>query len=254
MSLDAWLVPGPLHAVVGSCLLLVLLQARSRTVVRKLRWVIMAWALWLWVASTPAVGNLWVRHLETRYPAVALDTLTPDASAQIIVLASGQLSRPDGSAHPVLDIDGWERLYAGIAAWKQLRGRLILVGGPGHGETDALAQLMRRVALEAGVPDIAILAIGGTRRTREDLQAVHQALQGTSGPRWLVTSALHMPRALALALSQGWQPQPLPCAPRHLSSPTWRAWLPDNGAPTLWRSGLHEALGLLAGRLWGGTD
>jgi uncharacterized SAM-binding protein YcdF (DUF218 family) len=239
-----WLVPGPLHAVLA--LLLVLWLAR-RTRPRLPMWsraVLLLLTIWTWLSATPLLGNQLVAHLEHRHPPVALEALVRDERAYIVVLASGQMFRPDGQAAPVLDADGWERLRAGIAVWRRVGGRLVFAGGPGQGPHDSFAALMREAALEAGVPEQAILMAAGSRTTYEDLRAVAAVMPSTSsGPRWLVTSALHMPRAIAVSQALALNMHGFPCGFRHLASPTWRAWLPDNGDAALWRDGLHEWLG-----------
>ena len=247
-----WLIPGPLHAVVAM-LLLVWLAGRARPSLGACwRWTLVLVALWTWLAATPALGNLMVSHLERQHPPVPPQQRNRAANGQVIVLASGQLHRPDGRADPVLDADGWERLRAGIALWRDVGGQLVLAGGPGQGEHDSFAALMRRTALEAGIPDHAILMAAGSHNTYGDLRAVAAVLDGSpAGSRWLVTSALHMPRALATAQALNLQLRPFPCGFRHLSSPAWRAWLPDNGDATLWRDGLHEWPGLVVYRLRG---
>lgn len=256
MSLVDWLVPGPLHAVVGVGVAAWLLQQRRRARPGRWRGWVLLWLAWTWIGATPALGNLLVQALENRHPVLDLDRLVRDESAQIVVLASGQMFRPGGRIDPVLDADGWERLRAGIALWRRTGGVLVLAGGPGSGPTDSFAGLMRRVALDAGVPETAIRTAGGSRNTYEDLRAAAAALPTPSagvpaGPRYLVTSAMHMPRAMATAQRLGWQVRAVPCGPRQIERPSWRAWLPDNGDPLLWRDGLHEWIGLLVYR-WRG--
>lgn len=247
-----WLVTGPLHALLALCLALWLSSRVRPRVAPGARLVLWGLVVWAWLCATPAIGNLLVRSLETEHPAVPLHGLARDERALIVVLASGQMFRPDGRAAPVLDADGWERLRAGIALWRQVGGRLVVAGGPGQGADDSFAGLMRRTALEAGLPADAIVMATGSRSTFEDLVAVGRMVHGApAGSRWLVTSALHMPRAWSTARALGLDLRPFPCGFRHLQSPTWRAWLPDNGDATLWRDGLHEWVGSAVYRLRG---
>lgn len=249
-----WLIPGPLHAVVLAVVVVVLLHQRRLRAPRWLRaggWLAL---LWIWLASTPAIGNFFVRALENQHPAVELSTLKAQPTGAVVVLASGQMFRPDGTPSPVLDADGWERLLAGVALWRQVGGQLILAGGPGSAPHDSLAQVMRRIALDAGVPAEAILVAGGGRNTHEDLRAAQVAWAGLGrqgASPWLVTSALHMPRAMGVAAALGFELRAAPCGFRHLRPPTWRAWWPDNGDAVLWRDGLHEWVGMAVYR-WRG--
>jgi uncharacterized SAM-binding protein YcdF (DUF218 family) len=201
-----WLIPGPLHAVlVGAVLVLWLHRRRGRASVNARRLSLLALA-WLWIGATPALGNLLVQALENRHPAVDIQAPSPGRSTPVVlVLASGQMFKPDGRISLALDADGWERMLAGIALWRQVGGTLLLAGGPGEGATDSLAHLMRRVALDAGVPEAAIVTAGGGRNTYEDLRSAAARLrsQPPDGVVWLVTSALHMPRAVATTNSLG---------------------------------------------------
>jgi uncharacterized SAM-binding protein YcdF (DUF218 family) len=259
-----WLIPGPGHAVIV-CLVLVLWLHRPRLRASRLARLTSLVALcWIWLASTPALGNLLVRALEDRYPAVDVQQKDVRPDGWVVVLASGQMFKPDGTAAPILDSDGWERLLAGVALWRRVGGTLVLAGGPGHGQADSLAQVMRRIAMDAGVPANAIMTAGGGRNTYEDLRAAAGVIKARSGEAvqagptlvqplpWLVTSALHMPRSVATAAAMGLQVRPAPCGFRQLRPATWRAWLPDNGDPALWRDGLHEWLDSMTPGRWAG--
>lgn len=246
-----WLIPGPAHAALALLLAWLLARRFRARLPRGVPGLIALLLAWTWITATPALGNLLVRQLEARHPAVDVERLVPDAAGRIVVLASGQMFRPDGRVAHVLDDDGWERLRAGIALWRRVGGQLVLVGGPGSGASDSFAQLMQREALAAGVPANAIRPVGGSRSTVEDLRVASRALQPDGSRTWLVTSALHMPRAAATARGLGLDWQPFPCGWRQLEKPSWRAWLPDSGDPSLWRDGLHEAIGLIVYRIRG---
>jgi uncharacterized SAM-binding protein YcdF (DUF218 family) len=251
MRLADALVPGPLHALVAVLAVLWLLTRPRLRAPRWLRLAVTVWAALTWTLATPALGNLLVRLLEGQHPEVESTALQQDETGAVVVLASGQMFQGDGSLDPVLDASGWARLRAGIELWHRVGGRLVVVGGPGSGASGSMAGAMRRAALAAGVPDAAVLALGGSRNTYEDLLAVAHGLGPAPGPRWLVTSAIHMPRAARVAAALGLRVVPAPCDYRQLRRPGWRAWLPDNGAPLLWRDALHELLGQAAYRARG---
>ncbi|HSN22438.1 MAG TPA: YdcF family protein [Usitatibacter sp.] len=210
-----------------------------------------ALAAWSWIFSSPGIANLLVARLEGPPPAPR--AASPDARALIVVLGSGNLAAADGSGPPRLDAHGWERLREGIRLRGETGGTLLLTGGPG-GERESIAALMRAVALESGVPPAAVMTAPRSRNTWEDLSQSAPLIRTHRGPAWLVTSAIHMPRALAVAARLGLRLEPRPCDFRQIAAPTWRAWLPDDGGPRLWSLALHELAGLRYYRWRGWAD
>lgn len=251
-------IPGPLHSLVALALALGLVRRVHSLRARALKLLLVAWLICNWVLATPSLGSIAAQRLENQYPSVPIAAQKPNADGAIIVLASGQLYRADGTPQPLLNDRGWARLRAAAALWRQIGGQVIVVGGPGYGIDDSLAGQMKRALSEEGIPENQILAIGGSRNTQEDLAAVSRALghieQPTRGPYWLVTSALHMPRSASVAQALGLPITPYPCDFRQLRQPTWRAWLPGNAPPLLWRDVLHESIGLIVYEIRGWRD
>ncbi len=67
----------------------------------------------------------------------------------------------------------------------------------------------------------------------------------------LVTSALHMPRAVAVAHKLGLEVLPYPCDFRAEAPGKWQLWVPSNEGAAALEGALHEVLGLWAYR-WSG--
>ena len=128
---------------------------------------------------------------------------------------------------------------------------MLFTGGPPGDDDRSIAAEMGRVAQRLGVPADAILRSPRSRTTYEDLAQVQAVLQRHRGPIWLVTSAVHMPRARAVAAQLGLQVRPYPVAYRQIANTTWRAWLPHNGGPDRYAIALHEMVGLWIYRLRG---
>lgn len=230
---------------------------------------------WLLLGSVPAIGNLWVKALEGTPVTVAdqLDTLGPmDA---VVVPGSG--GPGVNGTRAVQHLAGYARVMAGVQTWKKTGGLLILMGGMSSTPEDSLAAVMRDMAIELGVPAEAIRIVAGSRTTQEDIQGAARVLmtqfpaerlsteglgrghdhRGGVSPRArivLVTSALHMPRTLATARRSGLDPIPVRSDFLQIARPGWRAWLPNNGAPWLFRQALHESVGLWVYRWRGWAD
>ena len=241
------LLPAPVYLVVlllGLCLWSA--ARRARRVARV--WLVLA--LWSWVFSTPALANLLVRELEGAMPSPQALPPARDERSLIVVLASGEMWSSHGQPQVRLDASGWERLYAGVRLWRATGGRLLVVGGVGS-EPATFADAMAAIARDMGVPAAAIIPVRGSSRTYEDFRAAAAVIREHDGPTWLVTSALHMPRSLAVATKLALPVMPYRCDYRQIESPTWRAALPNNGGPGLFAQVFHELLGRQYYRLRG---
>jgi uncharacterized SAM-binding protein YcdF (DUF218 family) len=200
-----------------------------------------------WVAATPGFAELGLRALEGPLPGSSShDSATParDETTLIVVLASGEMLAPTGQPEARLDIHGVERLRAAVALWRRTGGRLLMTGGPGLGADDSLASRLAELAVDLGVPSQAIDRSPGSRTTREDLLMLRDRIAGRAGPRWLVTSASHMPRALAVAQRAGLGLEPWRADYRQIRQMTWRSWWPDPQAHQRAVPVLHEWIGL----------
>ena len=211
-------------------------------VTRKRRWVraiaVAAFA-WSWILSSPAIANFPLSQLEG--PPAPLPTVSHDPGSVVVVLPSGRMYARNGEPRPQLDSAGWERLRAGIALWQRSGGKLLLAGGPRPGAS--LAEEMRDIAMQSGVPAEAIVVAPTSTTTHEDLQLLRPAIAAATGTRYLVTSALHMPRALQVGRALGLEMTPVRCDYRQLIRPTWFAWLPNNDGTRVWSGVIHEIAG-----------
>ena len=155
---------------------------------------------WLWLWSTPTFSN-WVRaSLEQRYPPAALAQL-PTADAIVVlgglVEAAAPPMRPDPNLGAAADrIWHAARLYrAGKAPRVLASGGNLPWSGIERPESSVMAELLQQF----GVPAAAILQEPDSRTTRENRDRSLPILRALGVQRiLLVTSALHMPRALAL--------------------------------------------------------
>lgn len=155
---------------------------------------------WLWLWSTPAFGD-WLRAtLEQRYPLASLDSL-PTADA--IVLLGGVMTPAAPPEQPYSNLGAAvDRVWHAARLYRAGKAPLILASGgnlPWSGadrsEAEAIADLLQQL----GVPSAAIVLDPHSRTTRENRDHSLSILRARGARRiLLVTSALHMPRALAL--------------------------------------------------------
>ena len=215
---------------------------------RRVSWILAASALlWLWLWSTPA-ASLWLRAgLEARYPPLALQAVP---SAQAIVVLGGALS-PPSAGRPWPDLSAAaDRVWHAARLFRARKAPLVLMSG---GNDPALsltpeAHAMRDFIQDLGVPSAAVLLEPDSRNTRENAQLSAALLrQRQISSVLLVTSALHMRRAMAHFKAQGLQVVPVATDHSPLAAPGLAGWLPDAGA--LYDSG-RAFKELIGQRIW----
>lgn len=207
--------------------------------------------LLVYVGSTPAVSNQLTLGLEQQYGVPTEAIAAADGHDVIIVLTGGWFHRQAQGYGPKIGNDGWERLDAAIRLQAQTGGRLLITGFPSPDGATSIARVMGEVAERNGVPHDAIQLEEAATNTYENLVFSKRLLTDETARTWLVTSAYHMPRAMAVARRLGLRLIAYPCDFRGEVRGSWRAFVPANHAPLALEKGLHEIVGLLVYRLRG---
>lgn len=199
-----WLV-----ALLG--LLTVLISRRvSPARLRWLRILSVSTLLLAYLLGTPIIARTLLGSIEAQYP--PFDPTALKRFDAIVVLSGGALGK--GSLRPSdqLTETSMERTLCGADLFARGLGhRLLLTGGDASifGEGPQEAVEMKRLALKLGVPEPAILLETRSRTTYENAVETKRLLGNAS--ILLVTSASHIPRAVALFRKQGLDVTPAPC-------------------------------------------
>jgi uncharacterized SAM-binding protein YcdF (DUF218 family) len=212
----------------------------------------------LLAASNKWVSGRLVAPLESRYPAVGGlapgEALPPALAAcrYVVVLGGGHDDSDVRPALSQLSPAARARLAEGVRLLRLLPAAKLVVSGPGATEGGPThAQVLADAAVSLGVARTRILMIDDARDTEEEAARLRELFG--EAPLALVTSAWHMPRAMALCTAQGLHA--LPCPTDYLSSHGSRWRLSDYtwDVPSLERStaAVHERLGLWWARLRG---
>jgi uncharacterized SAM-binding protein YcdF (DUF218 family) len=238
LAAEAWLLPLPL----GLILICVGLLLRLR-IHRGIAHGLIALGVTLAVAATLApVANTLLRPLETRYPAVLDASALQPAPQYVAVLGSGYFPRVGLPVTAALDAVGVVRLAEGVRLLRQLRDAQLIVSGGPHRHEPAVARGYALAATSLGVPVDSVILLDTPTDTAAEIRALHTRIGAAEV--LLVTSAAHMPRAMALARREGLQALPAPTGNLVIGS-TWSV-LPSGTSLRKSETALHEYEGLLA--------
>jgi uncharacterized SAM-binding protein YcdF (DUF218 family) len=224
--------------------------ARKRTLGLGLGWASLALLLLLGWQPLP---DALLRRLEAQHPLPAWAATTTAADWQRyagVVVLGGALEPAwvhAGNGQVALN-DAAERMTVPVALMRQNPHlRLLFTGGEGalHTSGEPEAVQARRFFESLGVSAQRMQFEAGSRTTYENA-VLAATLPGVdkSRPWLLVTSAWHMPRALATFRAAGWNVTPYPADYRTGIRTPWTEY---SLASSLWRwqIALHEWVGLL---------
>lgn len=211
-------------------------------------------ATWLWVASTPMFANWAIATLEHQYPPQSVEK-TPKADVAIVL--GGAVSQP---APPRVELDlnkSSDRILKAARLFEAGRvGHVLVTGGnpPGWPDIVPEAELIRSLLIDWGVPAASIDIAGESRNTYENALEIKSMWKETPfDSALLVTSAAHMPRAMAVFEKAG---LPVIASTTDIEAlkgvpATALRWLPDASALTLTTVAMKEWLGHIAYRARG---
>jgi uncharacterized SAM-binding protein YcdF (DUF218 family) len=187
------------------------------------------------------------RALENRYPAASSPSELTDVR-WIVVLGGGTNAVPE---RPVTAWPGEGSLYRiveGVRLHRALPVTKIVFSGYDAGNTMTSAAVGAALAKSLGVAAEAIVTEERPRTTGEEAARLKEIV---GGERFLlVTSALHMPRAMMLFTRAGMKPIAAPTGHRSGERRTLADWLqPSAGRIVLAEATWHELLGLVAASL-----
>ena len=213
----------------------------------------------LFVGTCHFASDAIVAPLETRYGALYPDTtLTQAIKAAgpppqlILVLGGGDVADARVPPNDQLNDSALSRLIEGIRLLRLLPdSRLLLSGGMPSANGECHADRLMAVAHSLGV-ERGRLEVDRTALDTEQ-EAANLARRIGKQPFVLVTSAFHMPRAMALFRHAGTSPIAAPTHHVTLDEPGvgLLEFLPESGSLSVLEWGLHEYLGLLWSKLRG---
>lgn len=195
-----------------------------------------------------------LRQLENRYAEFAPQADLKDYVG-VIVLGGGTESGHVAQAHvQPLMTDAAERLTAPVAMLRHNPHlQVVYTGGEGAwlGVGPSEAERARKYFDSMGLSPAQVRYESASRNTYENAVLTGQLPNIDKSQRWLlVTSAFHMPRAMATFAKAGWNISAYPVDFRTGTDTPWTSYTLRDGVAN-WQLLLHEWLGLLAYRVTG---
>jgi uncharacterized SAM-binding protein YcdF (DUF218 family) len=206
------------------------------------------------IATLP-FGTVLVRDLENRFPVV--DALP--ARVDGIVVLGGMIDQFVTQARGQLAVNGAvERLVAfAQLARRYPDARLIFSGGSGRlGRPEATeAAALAPYIEQFGLDPKRIVFEGESRNTYENALFTFRLAQPQPGETWiLITSAVHMPRAVGCFRKVGWRVLPYPVDFQTTGGETLDPTFDFAGGLASLNHALHNWIGLFAYWVTGRTD
>ncbi|MGE8690018.1 MAG: YdcF family protein [Achromobacter sp.] len=201
--------------------------------------------LWALFWSLPAT-SLWLGGaLESRYPHLP-PAESPTADAIVVLggnTANGRANwfLPYDKGTAIVRIDTAAELYRAGRAPK-----VLLSGGALEGDVSEARGMAHNIR-QQGVPESALILENSSRTTYENAALTEDKLKSRGiGKILLVTSALHMPRAMAAFSKQGVEAIAAPTPPQIVAPAdgSLALWLPDQRTFDASRSIIKEYAGL----------
>lgn len=204
----------------------------------------------LLAAMAPVGANALVWLVESKAPS-ALSCVRPYPRT-IVVLSGGTYRRPaSGDDFGALDAASMRRVLAAVSLWHRQPDSTLLIAGGGKGIPESM--LMAGFAESMGVPRAAIAVETRSRSTWENAENVARVSPAVPKHVWLVTSALHLPRALGAFRARGFEPCAWSSGSVHVPF-GWNPgyFIPQSSALAKADMAIHELVGgmLYAGLEW----
>jgi uncharacterized SAM-binding protein YcdF (DUF218 family) len=207
--------------------------------------------------SNMLVGESLLGGLEDDYPVLAPEECP---AADAIVVLGGVTAMPIPPRKSVEVGEGFDRLLHALRLYRAGRAPYLVFSGGGipeltGGHMSEAAQF-KALALEYGITPEAILLEERSRNTYENALFTRQLLEERGlGRVLLVSSAAHMPRAVAVFRSQGVEVVPAPADVRVVPRPfTFLSLLPSTGGLEMSSAACREYMGWWVYRLRGWID
>jgi uncharacterized SAM-binding protein YcdF (DUF218 family) len=251
----AYLLPGSLSLLLVLGTLGVVLLFLGDRWMRIGRWTLVSLFAAYWLMALPFLSNALVWPLGHSYAPIRTSGAAEGIRAVIVLGGGAATYAESGVELSTLSDASALRALEGVRLYKLLKPEWMVVSGGSSGpRAEPESVILRRSLIQLGVPAERILEEGTSGNTYEQAVNLRDLLTEHGIGRFvLVTSLVHMPRAVGVFRHAGLDPIPSP-APVHSKVPqTWLSgFLPSLDALRTSQVAMREYAGLLyyAARGW----
>jgi uncharacterized SAM-binding protein YcdF (DUF218 family) len=212
------------------------------------RWLYMALG-WILITGTKFLPDLLVYGLESQYSVIDIQKLDNSKTHYIHVLGGGSYHDIHLPPHEQLSHPSLTRVNEGVRLYHAIPGSTMIFSGYSSSGGVTQAKIGANAAQSLGVDSVDILLLESSKTTEEEARDLVNLALPLETQIILVTSDIHMPRAMHLFKKAGLNPIPAPGG--HLLKKHYKG----NKADWWWSSGqdnfgkfsaaMHEYIGLV---------
>lgn len=192
--------------------------------------------------STGWLPKILSHKLESQYPVV---TKVDSHIHWIVVFSGGKSEAPNMPPNSLLNSVSLDRLVEGVRLYRLLPHAKLLLSGGGENIKIAEATRLSQVVAWFDIPKTNIVLETTSVNTADEARAIKPIIK--EEPFYLVTSAIHMPRAMALCRAQGLHPIAAPTDFTSYWENGWERMVFPNSYNLAYMSiAMHELLGRVA--------
>jgi uncharacterized SAM-binding protein YcdF (DUF218 family) len=211
---------------------------------KKKNWPIYAAMIGLYVFSTPIFAKIFLNLIEGTAPR---QTPKNVSNAEAIVVLSGMINQVKSTNGVYPEWMDPDRFFAGLDLYKSGKApKIIFTRGkmPWDKSTNTEGDILKKFALDYGVPDSAIVLTGNVENTADEAKAVEK-INGQMETYYFSYFCYHMPRAKQNFESQDFIVQPFKVDYKvdQLNGLTFMDFLPDADSFRLLNTGYRELIG-----------
>ncbi|MFH2138216.1 MAG: envelope biogenesis factor ElyC [Candidatus Omnitrophota bacterium] len=201
------------------------------------------------LSSFSATASAILRPIEYKYPAFDSSHLTK--ADFVVVLGGGHTSNSELPLLSQIGSASLVRLIEGIRIQREIKGSKLLLSAGKVFDPVSTAEIMRKTAKSLGVREEDIIIEDKSKDTKDQARIIKSMVKDKKFV--LVTSASHMPRAMALFKKLGMEP--IPASTGHLVVKSSRlspaVFFPSSGNIDKAERAFYETMGLIWAKLRG---
>jgi len=204
------------------------------------------------LSSNSWVASYLANNLEKQYPQFSISN-TP--KADVIVVLGGSIAPPTNPRKFSQFTNQSNRYWLAGELYKAGKAKQILLSGGNVFDLpnqEPESNYIRRQLVLQGIPETAIIVEPNSRTTRENALNTNQLLTEINAKSaLLVTSAIHMPRAIQLftPFETNFIPVPSDIIVTDNSTPVWLRMIPSSQSMNLTTQALHEYYAIIVEKI-----